>query len=316
MNNGNINRKKPIRKDITFADIIGLQEGKDRLIKRLKTHYKYKSELIEMGYKPSQGMLLFGIPGTGKSMLAEAATNELLRNNPDIEVRNMSAHKLMSHQVGKTSEKISELFNEFRIINEVDNKDIVLVMDEIDSIIPKRGKGSSVLTAERISALLAEIGGIFDMGGIYIIGTTNRPWDIDPAFFRSGRIEDAIHVRPPNEEERRLLWHKYVSSKIPIDIRIDHSKVLIYTKGYTGSDFAAIGRELFLIHKERNSEIKAEDIAKLMKTRMIGTFGKIEKMCRFEIAYTKYLAGQDVDLENLVDSEPTDTKACKSEDLF
>lgn len=298
-------------KQIGFNQIIGLEKAKERLRTRLVDYYTYKKEMLEKGFLPSQGMILYGIPGVGKTTLVEAAIKELCDNNPNLIVKRIEPHHLISGQMGKASKLVSELFNQARQENFVTGRDTILIMDEIDAIVPHRGKTNSVMTKERISQFLQEIGGMFNIGCIYIIGTTNRPWDVEPAFFRSGRLEDTMHIPPPNKKERELLWNMY-TKYIKLYDGIKTEIIVAWTNGYSGADFKTIGRDLLEISLKRknlgiDTIIMPMDIVKTFQKCSINNGNKIMKMAKFESAYNRFIQGENVDFNNLEDMELDET---------
>ena len=296
-----------IIKPLTLNEIIGMEKAKERLKTRLVDFYQYKNEMLEKGFFPSQGMILYGIPGVGKTTVTEAAVRELCLNNPNVIVKKIEAHQVIGSQMGKSSKLVAELFDEARKENFATGRDTVFIMDEIDVIVPHRGKTNSVMTRERISQFLIEIGGLFNVGCIFIIGTTNRPWDIEPAFFRSGRLEDTMHIPPPNDRERELLWNMY-TKHIKLYDGIKPEIIVAWTKGFSGADFKTIGRDLFEISlKRRNSgmdtTIMPMDVVKTFQKCSINNSNKIMKMCKFEIAYKRFMEGEEVNFNTLDDSE-------------
>lgn len=297
-------------KTIGFNEIVGLEKAKERLRTRLVDYYSIKQELLEKGFLPSQGMILYGIPGVGKTTLTEAAVKELCENNPNIVVTRIESHDVIGSQMGTASKLISGIFNEARQENFVTGRDTVIIMDEIDAIVPHRGKTNSVMTKERISQFLQEIGGMFNIGCIYIIGTTNRPWDVDPAFFRSGRLEDTIHIPPPNEKERALLWEMY-TKHIKLFDGIKTEIIVEWTNGYSGADFKTIGRDLLEISLIRrnlgmDTMIMPRDIVNTFKKCSINNGKKIMAMAKFESAYNRFLLGENVNFNNLNDLDVDD----------
>ncbi len=292
---------------ITFKDVIGMNKVKDLLRERLVEYYGFKDEMLINGYEPSRGMLLYGIPGTGKTMIATAAINELLIGNKNIYHHIVDAKDILCSQVGESSKKIKQMFDTFRLQSKKHKKDIVLVMDEIDVITPSRNT-RSVLAIERTSAFLRELGGIDDDGCVYIIGTTNRPWDIDPALLRNGRFEEVIHVKPPDIDTRKGLLEQYITSKVKIDERIDMEKLIEWTEGYVGADFSQIGKRLFILSKKKEKAgkditIDAVDIISVFKGRRTNLDANLMKIAKFESAYTKFTQGQSADFEDIDDDD-------------
>ena len=191
-----------------------------------------------MNATPPKGLLIYGPPGVGKSYIMSAARNEF----PDVQFIIVGLEDISSKNVGEGSSKIKEMFKKI----DKTGKLTVLLLDEVDTILPSRAKTSSVLTSERVSEFMRILSGLEDSNNVYIVGTTNRPKNIDPAFKRSGRFEDRIRVDFPTFEERVDLAEKYLSC-LPIvcDGEVDIPTIVAkYTEGVTGADFKAINSNI------------------------------------------------------------------------
>lgn len=288
--------------DITFKDIVGLDFIKEVLHERIIEQHGNKKELLENGYTLSSGIILYGIPGTGKTMLAKAVINELLKNNLDYTYHIVDAGDIMSSSVGDSAKQITALFKNLREKHQKHKKDYVLVIDEIETLIPKR-TGRLVLSGERTSTFLKEIGGLTDDNSVFVIGTTNRPWDIDPAFYRSGRFE-GYHVPPPDKIMRLGLIEKYITSKMKIEDRIKIDSLVDHTEGYVGADFMEMGKHFFMLSKKRQKKgtdttITAMDFINWITSVHKTTDDSIIKILKFEAAYAKYIQGDSSEIDDL-----------------
>ncbi len=273
---------------VLFSDVIGLYDVKEKLKERLTDYYVYKDLMLENNLVPSKGLLMCSVPGVGKTMLISATANELLTNNPKLSYSRIDAYELMSGTVGGSSEKIAQHFNEIRKKNDLYNKDHVLIIDEIDILIPDRNT-SSVCTKERTGAFLNEMGGLKDDNSIYIIGATNRPDNIDTAFIRLGRFDDIIEIPPPNEEERLLLLERYFKGVKLTDRHclLDLAQTSI---GFTGSDIAGLARDVFI--KSQKDPLSPEFLKDYMKNKFQSLELRMLKIAQFAVRYRKLEVGK------------------------
>ena len=236
----NLEKKREVKPKRTekFEDVIGLEDVKLSFVKRCRVFEENKERLAEMNATPPKGLLIYGPPGVGKSYIMSAARNEF----PDVQFIIVGLEDISSKNVGEGSSKIKEMFKKI----DKTGKLTVLLLDEVDTILPSRAKTSSVLTSERVSEFMRILSGLEDSNNVYIVGTTNRPKNIDPAFKRSGRFEDRIRVDFPTFEERVDLAEKYLSC-LPIvcDGEVDIPTIVAkYTEGVTGADFKAINSNI------------------------------------------------------------------------
>ena len=222
---------------ITLDDVIGLDEAKSALRERFELYFQNKQMYIDAEVKPPSGVLLSGLPGTGKTMLVKACYNSIIKNNPDFVFKIMRLSDFSSSNVtGQSDKKVHTLFNKIRN----DSKDWILVFDEIDGICPDRGKVTAVCTIERINAILQCLDGMNGhIDNLFLIGTTNRSDRIDPAIKRSGRFDDIIEVKLPDSTEC-VLHAKRCLSGLPFKIAEGMEKILAdfgYNSGWAGSEY-------------------------------------------------------------------------------
>ncbi|PVU77923.1 AAA family ATPase, partial [Sulfolobus islandicus] len=182
---------------------------------------------------PPKGILLFGPPGTGKTMLAKAVATESGANF--IAVR---GPEILSKWVGESEKAVREIFRKARMYAPA-----VIFFDEIDSIAPIRGISYDSGVTERIvNQLLAEMDGIEKLENVVVIAATNRPDILAPALLRPGRFEKLIYVPPPDKRARIEIL-KVHTRNIVLGEDISLEDVAEKTEGYTGADLAALVRE-------------------------------------------------------------------------
>lgn len=244
---------------ITLNDVIGLDDAKTILKERLVDYIQFKDMLK---YSPSHGILLYGYPGTGKTMLVIATMNSF--KNPQIMFEIVESDTLTG-DVSTTEKKVRTYFKNVR--DRAQGKTIVLLMDEVDQLIPRKfSQGVGGIITARISAILKELDGIEEKNkNIYIIATTNHPNKIEPAFLRSGRIDDSIKVELPNEDERMLLLEKYLGH-IPGCTSWDNVIIPMaaYTEGWTGADYKKLAGKLELQYHIQSTPLETTTIIKIV----------------------------------------------------
>jgi len=218
--------------NITWNDIAGLENVK-QAIREAVVLPLLKPELFVNGRKPWAGILLFGPPGTGKTLMAKAAVNEC-----NVTFYIVDAASVVSKWVGESEKLIKTLFKMAR-----DTSPSLIFMDEVDALTATRDSGSEISAERRMKTqLLQEMQGIKTSGKnpILIIGATNRPWDLDPAFLR--RFEKRIYVPLPDLESRKQIF-KILTKKFDLDRDVDFSALATITDGYSGSDIEAVCNE-------------------------------------------------------------------------
>ena len=219
---------------VRWEDIGGLEEVKKRLQEAVEWPLKNPDAFKRMGIKPPKGILLYGPPGCGKTLLAKAVATESEANF--ISIR---GPEIFSKWVGESERAIREVFRKARMASPS-----VVFFDEIDALIPRRGMGyaDSGVTERVISQLLTEIDGIAALEDVVIIAATNRPDILDPAILRPGRIDRMIYVPPPDEEARLKIFEIHTRN-MPLAKDVDLKQLAKMTAGYSGADIEGVCRE-------------------------------------------------------------------------
>jgi len=220
-------KEKP---DVTFNDIADLSEAKEA-IKESIIYPTKRPDLFPLGWH--RGILLFGPPGCGKTLLAAAVANEI--NGVFIHI---DAASIMSKWLGEAEKNVAKIFKKAREISQ-EGRPVVIFIDEVDSIL---GMFSSEVGGEvRVrNQFLKEMDGILDKGFryfVYVIAATNKPWRIDEAFIR--RFQKRIYVPLPNKEARVELLKLYTRGlKLSDDVNLERLADML--EGYTSSDIKDI----------------------------------------------------------------------------
>ena len=220
--------------DITWEDVGGLEETKERLRETIQWPLEYPGVFEQMDMQAAKGVLMYGPPGTGKTLLAKAIANESQSNFISIK-----GPELLNKYVGESEKGVREVFEKARA-----NAPTVIFFDEIDSIATERGKrsGDSGVGERVVSQLLTELDGLEELEDVVVIATTNRPDLIDPALVRPGRLDRHIHVPVPDEEGRRKILEVHTKDK-PLAEDVDLDDLARETEGYVGADLEAVCRE-------------------------------------------------------------------------
>ncbi|HHZ90578.1 TPA: proteasome ATPase [Candidatus Poribacteria bacterium] len=210
--------------DITYRDVGGLDEQIEDIRDVIETPYLYPKEYQEFDLTPPKGILLYGPPGCGKTLVAKAIANGLAKRvrektgKEDIKgyFINVKGPELLNKYVGETERKIREVFQKARE-KARSGFPVVIFFDEMDSLFRSRGMGiSSDMESTVVPTFLAEIDGVEDLKGVVVIGASNRQDLLDPAVLRPGRLDIKIKIDRPNAEGAKDIFSKYMNVNLPI----------------------------------------------------------------------------------------------------
>ena len=234
--------------DVTLDDVIGPEEMKkdiSTLIKYMKNPKMFK----ERGVKMPKGVIFYGEPGTGKTLLAKAIAGEA-----KVPFYSKSGSDFVELFAGNGARKVRELFKEAR-----KNKPCIIFIDEIDAVGAKRGHDNNGERDQTINQLLAELDGFDTEEGILLVAATNRLSDLDPALIRSGRFDKHIHIPLPMTKEDRMKIIKVHSKDLIFDSDIDLDKLAQLTIGLSGADIQSILNEAALISVSNDKKMIDKD---------------------------------------------------------
>ena len=230
-----------------WINIGGLEGAKGELKEAVEWPLKYPNSFKRMGIKPPKGILIYGPPGCGKTLLARAVATESESNFISIK-----GPEIFSKWVGESEKVIREVFRKARTASPA-----IIFFDEFDSIIPKRGMGysDSGVSERVISQLLTELDGIESLENVVVIAATNRPDVIDPAVLRPGRIDRLILVPAPDIKSLNEIFKIYTKG-MPLSADVDLSQLSRNSAGYSGADIEAVSREAAMNALRRNKKAR------------------------------------------------------------
>ena len=218
---------------VTWNDVGGLEDVKSSLREAVEWPLKHPEAFRKLGIRPPKGILLFGPPGCGKTLLAKAIANESGANF--IAVR---GPEIFSKWVGESEKAIREIFRKAR-----QAAPCIIFFDELDAIAPRRGLWEGTRVHENVvNQLLSEIDGLVELRGVVIIGATNRPDIVDPALLRPGRFDRLLLVPPPDRAARYEIFRVHTRN-MPLADDVDLKVLADRTEGYSGADIEAVCRE-------------------------------------------------------------------------
>lgn len=241
--------------EVSFDDIIGLQDAKDRLTEAVSLPMEKPGKMAEFDLEGRFGILFYGPPGTGKTMMAKAAANEWGSSDSFFHI---GGPEIVSKYYGESERQIRDVFEAAEQKAEEEEEPAVVFIDEIDSVVPRRDRADE--TERRIVAqFLSELDGLEDRGDIVVIGATNLIEVIDPAVRRPGRFDEEIEFSLPDAGERRSIL-KVHSKDMPVSSSVDFQDIAERTRGWSGADLESIVKKAGLIAaKEDRPEVHHED---------------------------------------------------------
>ena len=220
------------RPSVTYEDVGGLEGELLRIREMIELPLKHPEIFSRLGIDPPKGILLYGSPGTGKTLIARAVANEAGANFHAIQ-----GPEIMSKFYGQSEERLREMFSEAE-----KNAPSVIFIDEIDSIAPKRDDVQGEVERRVVAQLLTLMDGLTSRGNVIVIAATNREDAIDPALRRPGRFDREIEIGVPTAEGRLeiLMIH---TRGMPLDSSVKLDRIADITHGFVGADLAALSRE-------------------------------------------------------------------------
>lgn len=250
------------KKKTTFADVAGCDESKEEL-QEIVEFLKNPARFQKLGGKMPRGVLLFGQPGTGKTLLARAVSGEA-----GVPFFAASASEFVEMFVGVGASRVRDLFDQAR-----KSAPAVIFMDELDAVGRHRFAGIGGGHDEReqtLNQLLIELDGFEQNQGIVLIAATNRPDVIDPALLRPGRFDRQIHIPAPHLKGREEIL-KVHAKEVKMSSKVDLSIIARRTPGFSGADLANVINEAALLAARKDKvEVEMKDLEESIERVMAG----------------------------------------------
>ena len=217
---------------VSYEDIGGLTDEIKKVREMIELPMRHPEIFEKLGVEAPKGVLLFGVPGTGKTLLAKAVANE-----SNAHFISISGPEVMSKFYGESEARVREIFKEAR-----ERAPSIVFIDEIDSIAPKREEVTGEVERRVVSQLLALMDGLEARGKVIVIAATNRPNALDPALRRPGRFDREIEIRIPDKKGRLdiLLIH---TRNMPLTEDVNLEKIAAVSHGYVGADLEYLCKE-------------------------------------------------------------------------
>ncbi len=240
-------------------DVVGLEDAKKALREAIEIPMLHPDLIRKYDIRNINGILLFGPPGTGKTMLMKSIEESI----GEFRMISISGSDISREGLEKAVETIKEIFDRAK-----ENAPSIIFIDEIDSLVPDRER-SNELGVELTGEFLREMDSAKE-GRVLVIGATNRPDAIDPALLRPGRFDKLIFAPPPGREERVELFRRELGDAPGCD-KVDVEKIAAKTQGYTGADIANICRQVKIealehsIDNPESAEVTTDDVEKAVE---------------------------------------------------
>ncbi len=217
--------------EVHWDDVGGLEDVKQSLIEAVEWPLQYPEAFAAVGVRPPRGILLYGLPGTGKTLLVRALATE-----SNLNFISVKGPELLSKWVGESERAIREIFRKAR-----QAAPALVFFDEIDSIVPSRGGAESNVTERVVSQFLTELDGLVLLKDVVIVAATNRPDLLDSSMLRPGRFDRLIYIPMPDNEARKRILEIYLSRMAASGVQAQWLADM--TEDFSGADLEMFCRE-------------------------------------------------------------------------
>ena len=217
---------------ITYEEVGGLQEEIKVMREIVELPLRHPELFVRLGIEPHSGILLYGPPGCGKTLLAKVLASE-----SEATMYAINGPEIMNKYYGETEGKLRDIFKEAK-----ENSPSIIFIDEIDAIAPKREEAYGDVEKRVVAQLLALMDGLTDRGNVVVLGATNRPDSVDPALRRPGRFDREMEISVPNADGRLEVMQIHTRG-MPIGDDVDLKSLASELHGYTGADMKSLCRE-------------------------------------------------------------------------
>ena len=217
---------------ITYEEVGGLRSEIKVMREIVELPLRHPELFVRLGIEPHSGVLLYGPPGCGKTLLAKVLASE-----SDANMFSINGPEIMNKYYGETEAKLRDIFKEAK-----ENSPSMIFIDEIDAIAPKREEAYGDVEKRVVAQLLALMDGLTDRGNVIVLGATNRPDSVDPALRRPGRFDREMEISVPNADGRLEVMEIHTRG-MPIASDVNLKVLSSELNGYTGADMKSLCRE-------------------------------------------------------------------------
>lgn len=249
---------------ITYEDIGGLSQELKAMREIVELPLRYPELFTRLGVEAHSGVLLYGPPGCGKTLIAKALASE-----SDASMYSISGPEIVNKYYGETEARLRDIFKEAK-----ENAPSIIFIDEIDAIAPKREEAYGDVEKRMVAQLLALMDGLDERGNVIVLGATNRPNSVEPALRRPGRFDREFEISVPNTDGRRDILHIHTRG-MPLAKDIKIRQLASELHGYTGADIKSLCREAatrairrYLPQMNLESEQIPSDVLQSMEIRL------------------------------------------------
>lgn len=222
--------------NVRWEDVGGLETIKQELIEAIEFPLRYREVYDQLRIKPPKGILLYGAPGTGKTLLAKAVASQT-----SVNFISVKGAELLSRYVGESERAVRNIF---RIAKQAAPS--MIFFDEIDALAPRRSSANSEVADRVVSQLLTEMDGIEELSGVVVLAATNRIELIDNALLRSGRFELQLQLPLPDQSARLAIFKVHLRDK-PLESELLPIELSLKTEGCSGADIEFICRKATML---------------------------------------------------------------------
>lgn len=217
---------------VTYEEVGGLKEEIKAMREIVELPLRHPEVFSRLGIEPHSGILLYGPPGCGKTLIAKVLASESEAN-----MYSINGPEIMNKYYGETEARLRDIFKEAK-----DNSPSIIFIDEIDAIAPKREEAYGDVEKRVVAQLLALMDGLTDRGNVIVLGATNRPDSVDPALRRPGRFDREVEISVPNQDGRYEVLQIHTRG-MPISEDVNLRALSDELHGYTGADIKSLCRE-------------------------------------------------------------------------
>jgi cell division protease FtsH len=257
------------KQTVTFEDVAGIEEAEEQLVE-VVDFLRNPDKYVRLGARIPRGVLLSGLPGTGKTLLARAVAGEA-----GVPFFSASASEFIEAIVGVGASRVRDLFRQAE-----EAAPAIIFIDELDAIGRARGGAGGVLSGhdereQTLNQILTEMDGFDPAAGVIVLGATNRPDVLDPALLRPGRFDRRVAVQPPDAAGREMILRVHTRS-VPLADEVDIAQIAQSTPGMVGAELANLVNEAALLAARRgHPRVARADFTDALETIVLGAERKI-----------------------------------------